>query len=475
MRTLLRSSILIAALAAACGGNSATTTTGATTPAPTPGPTPTPTPTPPVVEGPTAEESLAWVEQAIAGPAKPTVADIEARFAPAFLKQVPAAQVVDIFASLTTQLPPMKQLKLDSKPPLALTALYDTASGGVRVKLEMTRTTPRQISGLIFEPAPAEAPPRTYGDAVAQLTQAGAKTQLFIAEIEKGACTPRQNHNSTDRLAIGSAMKLWVLLAVDEKLKVDKKADWDTSLPIRDESKSLPSGELQDLAAGTALPIREFASKMIGISDNTATDHLIDYVGREQVEKALKLAKHGEPALDVPFLRTRELFALKLALTPAEHETYAKVPVAAKRKLLESYRTRPIDLEQAMKDWTAPRHLELEWFASGPDLCNVMATLGARAGWKPDSELLTILGKNAGVPYDQSKWRYVGFKGGSEPGVMNLTWLAQRADGKWFVVVAAVNDPEHMINELLVANAGAGVLAILGAEAPAAPAAPAAP
>ncbi|HVV87198.1 MAG TPA: serine hydrolase, partial [Kofleriaceae bacterium] len=475
----LRSSLLIAALAAAtttaaaCGRGSATGPSTAT-PMPTPGPAPAPTPAPvpPIVDGPTAEESLAWVLDTINGGGKLTTADVESRFAPSFLKVVPADKVVTIFGQLAGQLPPIKQLKLDSKPPLELSALLDTAAGGVRVGLQMTATTPRQIAGLVFAPATSEAPPRTYGDAVAQLEKAATKTELFVAEIDKGTCKPLQNHNSTDRLGIGSAFKLWVLLALDDKLAHDKKLTWDTMLAVRDEAKSLPSGEMQDLPAGTQRSLRDFATNMISISDNTATDHLIDFVGREQVEKALTTAKHGDPKLDIPFLRTREMFALKLAVTPAELDAYRKAPVAAKKKLLESYRQRPIDVAQAVKDWTAPRDLDLEWFASGPDLCNVMATLGDRANWKPEAEPLSILAKNPGAPYDKSKWTYIGFKGGSEPGVMNLTWLGHRVDDRWFVVTATVNDDQKAIDEALVVNAAAGALAILGGEAPAAAPAP---
>lgn len=475
MSTLRRTSILIAALAAACGGK-APAANPTPTPTPVTAPTPTPSPPPVVDEGPTAEQALTWVVATIEAGGKPTAAELEARFSPSFLKQVPVDQASAIFAALATQLPPMKQLKLDSKPPLELSAVYDTASGGVRVSLQMTKTTPRQIAGLMFAPATAEAPPRTYGDAVAQLEKAGSHSQLFVAEIRKGACVPLQNHNSTDRLAIGSAFKLWVLVALDEKLKTDKKLDWTSKIAVRDEAKSLPSGEMQDLAAGTEWPVFDVASKMISISDNTAADHLIDFVGREQVEKALVLAKHDYPVKNYPFLRTRELFALKLIATPAELDAYRKAPLKAKRALLDLFRKRPLptDVAQVAKDWATPRQLDLEWFASGPDLCNAMATLGTRAGWKPGAELLTILGKNPGAPYDKSRWSYVGFKGGSEPGVMNLTWLGQRVDGKWFVVEVTVNDDQHAIDEALVVNAGAGAMAILGAEAPA-PAAPAAP
>ena len=260
------------------------------------------------------------------------------------------------------------------------------ASGGVRIDIEMTKTAPRQIAGLLFKPASAEAPPKTYGDAVAILEKAGGKSQLFVGELVKGAkaCVPRQNHNTTQSLALGSTMKLWVLLALDEKLRVDKKLSWDTKLAIRDAGKSLPSGTMQDEAAGTEHTLREFATQMISISDNTATDHLIDFVGDAAMEKALTLAKHGAPATNTPFLRTRELFGLKLAATPDELAAYRKANVAGKRKLLAALRTRPIALEQAIKDWgDQPRALDLEWFGDGRDLCNVMAALAARGKLSP--------------------------------------------------------------------------------------------
>ena len=464
MRTV-RTLLLVAALAA-CGGGSTPTPTGPTPAGPTPaGPTPVDPGPPAVPSGPTAEEAMTWVLDAIAA-GKVTEADVTARFSPGFLKEVPAAQVVAIFGALNQQLPPVTILKRDGAPPDKLEYLLDTASGGVRVGLEMTKTSPRQIAGLLFKPASAEAPPKTYGDAVAMLDKAGAKNQLFIAEVDGGKCVPKQNVNPTTSLAIGSTFKLWVLLAVQDKLVASKgKLTWDSTLPIRDEAKSLPSGTMQNDPAGTPHTLREFATAMISVSDNTATDHLIDFVGDAAVEAALKAAKHGKPAVNIPFLRTRELFGLKLAATDAELAAYRKGNLKAKRAFLAEVRQRPIDLEGAVKAWgNTPRALDLEWFADARDLCNVMATLGARGKLDPESELLKVLGKNPGVEIDRAQWRYVGFKGGSEPGVMNLTWLAQRADGRWFVIVIAVNDDGKAVDEGLVVNAATGTLKILGGE-----------
>ncbi len=47
---------------------------------------------------------------------------------------------------------------------------------------------------------------------------------------------------------------------------------------------------------------------------------------------------------------------------------------------------------------------------------------------------------------------------------MNLTYLLQRADGRWLVVVATVNDPAKAVVEGTVVGAVGGAISLLGAE-----------
>jgi len=44
-------------------------------------------------------------------------------------------------------------------------------------------------------------------------------------------------------------------------------------------------------------------------------------------------------------------------------------------------------------------------------------------------------------------WAYGGYKGGSEPGVLNLSWLLQDKAGEWYAVSASWNDPAHTLDE----------------------------
>ena len=45
---------------------------------------------------------------------------------------------------------------------------------------------------------------------------------------------------------------------------------------------------------------------------------------------------------------------------------------------------------------------------------------------------------------------------------MNLSWLAQRVDGRWFVVVVTLNDAQQAIDEDTAAQLAGGVLKLLG-------------
>ena len=74
----------------------------------------------------------------------------------------------------------------------------------------------------------------------------------------------------------------------------------------------------------------------------------------------------------------------------------------------------------------------------------------------------SILALNPGIRFDPGTWSYIGYKGGSEPGVLSLTWYLERRDGKAFVLSIVVNDAKHPIDEaatLAVAEGAAALLA----------------
>src|SRR3546814_9000798 len=66
----------------------------------------------------------------------------------------------------------------------------------------------------------------------------------------------------------------------------------------------------------------------------------------------------------------------------------------------------------------------------------------------PAPEARRILGLNPGIPADAaSHWAYVGYKGGSEPGVLDMTLLLHAKSGGWYALSGTWNNPDAALAE----------------------------
>jgi hypothetical protein len=110
--------------------------------------------------------------------------------------------------------------------------------------------------------------------------------------------------------------------------------------------------------------------------------------------------------------------------------------------------------------WTTPRAIgSVEYFASPMDLCRAMIELHAH----PEaSRIRDVLGANPGIPLDPDAWSYVGFKGGSEPGVLSLAWYLEGASGTYVYVVNVTDDAARLPELELASLAGAGIDLLAG-------------
>lgn len=213
--------------------------------------------------------------------------------------------------------------------------------------------------------------------------------------------------------------------------------------------------------------MRDAAAKMISISDNTAADMLINLVGRSAVEAALATAGMADPARDQPFLTTREMFTLKLDDWPALADRYLAARQAGRRALLARTVDRaPLPALAAAAGWTTPRDINsIEWFASATDICHVYASLAAlarRPGLAPVAGAFQI--NDFGLGLNPAQWKTTWFKGGSEPGVLTLTYMATTRTGHSYVVAVLASNPSApIINPaMLSAIKGAFTLAAHG-------------
>ena len=92
----------------------------------------------------------------------------------------------------------------------------------------------------------------------------------------------------------------------------------------------------------------------------------------------------------------------------------------------------------------APRFVDtIEWPAAPRDMVALLDYL--RTVKAPLAR--EIMAVNHGVP-DSGRWDYLGFKGGSEPGVIQMDWLACTKDAECYAVVGGWTDPDKEIDQL---------------------------
>lgn len=382
--------------------------------------------------------------------------DVDGRMAPRFKEFIaPAAlgrQLQIVSKSILGGGPAVIASLDEGTPPTRVAGRIRSEANGVVMSFWITvEEGTGLIDGLSSQVIPGAAADaaKTWEELDAKLASKPGTVYLYAAEVDaEGAMKPVHVRNGGVRLGTGSTFKLYVLGALAEMV-AEGKAAWDEPLAIRDDWKSLPSGTMQDEVAGTEHPLSEYALKMISISDNTATDHLIHHVGRERVE-AYMARLHGEPTLNTPFLTTRELFAMKLAEDRTLGERYVAADVATRRAMLapdgEVGKTAPNLLAAAF--WRKPVWIDsIEWFCTGEECARAMVEVDRLSRVEGNGPAATAVRTNPGMGFDRKVWKGVAFKGGSEIGVINLTWLLERADGRRFVVSLGWNDLKAAVDD----------------------------
>jgi len=408
-----------------------------------------------------AGRALTWFLGALNG-AAPTQAEVTAEFTPLFLQQVPAAELIEVLAQLAQARPWTLRGFGESPSPTTLVAVL-TRGDGQFWRLSISVDAQGRIAGALIQPAPDLDPELDSWDEIDTAVAALApRANLLAATVDEAGCTPLHAVGADASLAVGSTFKLWVLAAVAADVTTGRHA-WTDMIAIEDAHKSLPSGTLQDEVAGTLLPLRTFANQMISISDNTAADHLLFLAGRTAVESMLATTGHHAPVENQPFLATRELFNLKLMVTDAERQAFISATSDDRRRLLDSYDAAYDPRTYAGPPWIAPKAIDkLEWFATPGDLCGVMRALRDAGTQAATAPVLDILAINPGLGDATHAFSYVGYKGGSEPGVMNMTWLVRRAaDQRWLFFTVGWNDTSDPLDEdraAYVAGAGRAML-----------------
>lgn len=320
-----------------------------------------------------------------------------------------------------------------------------------------TRSLPRVFVVLFFllfalivavPSLAAAAPAVAWSRLDQQVGQYAPQSNLLVAEITGDTCQSIHALNTDEQLAIASTFKIYVLGEVARQVQAGT-LEWDTPITITDRLRSMPSGDYAWMPAGRQATVEELATAMMASSDNTATDHLIDRLGRENVQDAFAAYGHADPEVNAPLLMTRELFAIKMWQSPDWMQSYATATDEEQLRILtdEIDRIR-INPSGGWGHWNGPTAIDgIEWFASADDLCRAMTTLwdlGDEPGMEPVREILT---RNRGGVADTSTWPHAGVKTGYEAGVVNATWVLERHDGRVFFVSVGFNHPQWVVDQ----------------------------
>lgn len=363
-------------------------------------------------------------------------------FTDGFRAAVADAQIKALSASLTAQFGPAVAVSLLSPPDGTRAALEirferGLAKGGIAID----PGEENRINELRFTSVDAVAVAGDTPKAIAEnLAALPGRVNAWFAPLDGGA--PVISRNAEQRLALGSTFKLYVLAALAEDVKAGRRK-WSDVVPLT--QKSYPSGKLQDWPKGAPVTLHTLASLMISISDNTATDQLIAVLGKERILKLMADSGHSDPDANNPFLTTKQLFILKASDAQTIADWRNGDP--AKQAIIDVVQVAEEDppLEQINAAFAnGPKALDIEWFASPADLAKLFAHMRKTA----DPEAFDIMAINpSATPAILANWDYIGFKGGSEPGVLNFTWLLTDKAGRDYVLSLGWNNPSAVVDE----------------------------
>lgn len=234
-------------------------------------------------------------------------------------------------------------------------------------------------------------------------------------------------------LGVGSSFKLYLLKALDDAVS-EGEFKMSDLIALKNENFSFPSGILQEWPAQSQHTLDTLAGLMISLSDNTATDHIFNLLGEQRLRDYF-------PKSCKEMLNTSQFIKLKFFYKELAKE-YVSASQQRKEDILreiDGKNAKDLDLSFINTQPQKPFLIEeIEWQISTLDLCRIAYSLR-------ENRLLRI-NPAQGIT-KKADWHIVGFKGGSEPGVLNFTWVVQRTEqSPFYTLSCTANNSEKNID-----------------------------
>jgi beta-lactamase class A len=359
-----------------------------------------------------------------------------------FQKELPASKLAAVLGELHTAYGDCESI-IESQTKDGKTTFVTQNKGGKKLEF-LLFSRDGEIEGLLFRGE--SLPPVSYADwqAVSNDIKKMPRGNFLLQDLDSGKTIAQSR--SKERTPLGSVFKLFVLDTLAEQIAIGKMS-WETPMKLNKDFYSLPGGRMQEETPGTVHTLKEYALPMIAISDNTATDHLVQLLGREAIEARIKqLNLKKSYSWNRPFLTTLDLFRVRAAFKDASYERYNNAKRSDRLKMLEAL-PKSDDLAKNLADWSSPRGImQLEWYSTPQEICQLLSSIDTRATRAKDNTPRDILASNTPFVESIHGFDYAGYKGGSEPGVIQMAYLLKKK-GKRYCLYIGSADTKKLADE----------------------------
>jgi beta-lactamase class A len=362
-------------------------------------------------------------------------------FTSSFLSVVSTSQFKTIAEGFNKQYGKAMALTIvERKTATSAALIVDYELAKLNIAIELDAAPPYKVKGLLVQGVVMKNDNMTKinADFQALLGRAGYTVQKLTAD---GAQIEQYSLNGEHQYAIASVFKLYVLAELIRQVDTGQRR-WSDVVPLN--QRSISSRATQNWPKSTPVTVQTLATWMISVSDNAATDALIQLLGREAIEKSMRIIGLDNAERTLPLLTTVEAFALKS--NPVLKKRYEQASLLQKRDLLSSEAaTLTSENINAGLFNVGPIAIDtIEWFASPSDLARLLNHIRQTE----NKTALEIMAINKGLaPANSGKWKYLGYKGGAEPGVSSMSFLLQSERGSWYAVSGSWNDSLRPVNE----------------------------
>jgi len=140
------------------------------------------------------------------------------------------------------------------------------------------------VAVLIFVPAIAHSQARLDDQIKPLVASFKGKVSLFAKNLDTGET---YNFNGDERVRTASTIKIAVMIEAFARVN-EGKAKWTDEVVLTKEKKVSGSGILSDLSDGLHLTLRDAVNLMMMLSDNTATNLVLDVLTTDAVNARME-------------------------------------------------------------------------------------------------------------------------------------------------------------------------------------------